>query len=223
MVVVAPHPDDESIGCGGLIAMLRQLDRPVSVLLLSDGAMSHPGSRRWPRPARACLRLAEFHAAVSALGVEAESTRALGWPDGSLPDEHRAGFHDAVAKMADCLEELAPTTLVVPWRRDPHPDHQAASAIARSANASLPVPARLLEYAVWAAERGCPADQPQCGEATCWSVDIASVVDLKLRAVAAHQSQLGGLIDDDPSGFVLSKEMLARCALPRETYYEVNV
>ena len=222
VVVIAPHPDDESIGCGGLIALLRRLGRPVSVLLLSDGAMSHPQSVRWLRPARVRLRLAEFHAALQALGVDADSAQALHWPDGALPLAGTPGFAAAVTELTGCLAALKPNTLLVPWRRDPHPDHRAASAVARACNASLARPARLLEYPIWTPHRGSDAEQPGGDEATPWHVDVAAVSERKLMAVAAHRSQLGGVIDDDPGGFVLPPDMLARCALPFETFYEVK-
>jgi len=221
VAVIAPHPDDESIGCGGLIALLCQQGQPVSVVLLSDGALSHPGSLRWTRSERVRLRLAEFHAALRMLGVGADGARALQWPDGALPSAGSAGFGAAVTELAACLAEVRLTTLLVPWRRDPHPDHRAASAIARAANAGLKRPARVLEYPVWAPQRGSDAEQPRLHEATHWRVDVAAVVDHKLRAINAHQSQLGGVIDDDPAGFVLPPDMLARCAQPFETYYEV--
>ena len=221
MAVIAPHPDDESIGCGGLIAQLRRQGQSVAVLLLSDGALSHPQSLRWTRPARVRLRLAEFHLALRALGVGTDSARALQWPDGALPDTGAAGFDAAVTELAACLAALAPATLLVPWRRDPHPDHRAASALARASNAGLARPARVLEYPVWAQQRGSDAEQPRVGEASHWRVDVAAVVHNKLQAIAAHKSQLGGVIDDDPGGFVLPPDMLARCAQPFETYYEV--
>lgn len=240
--MIAPHPDDESIGCGGLIARLCDLRQPVAAVLLTDGAMSHPASERWPQSARVALRLAEFHAALRALGVDAASVHAMGWPDGALPGTDAPGFAGAVSALTDCLAacladfladsrtarhadypaDRSPTTLLVPWRRDPHPDHRAASAIARASNARLERPARVLEYPVWTQQRGSVGDQPRSDEATQWSVDIAAVIDCKLLAIAAHLSQLGGVIDDDPSGFVLPPEMLARCAQPIETFYEVT-
>jgi len=222
VVVIAPHPDDESIGCGGIIALLRRLGQPVTVLLLSDGARSHPQSVRWPRPALVRLRLAEFHAALRALGVDADNAQALQWPDGALPDAGTPDFDDAITELTGCLAVLKPDTLLVPWRRDPHPDHRAASAVARASNASLEQPARVLEYTVWTQIRGSDAVHPRHDEAIQWRVDVAAVSKNKLKAIAAHRSQLGGLIDDDPSGFVLPPEMLARCAQPFETFYEVR-
>src|ERR1700731_2508358 len=49
IVVVAPHPDDETLGCGGLIALASQLGRNIQVVFISDGVGSHPNSRLYPR------------------------------------------------------------------------------------------------------------------------------------------------------------------------------
>ena len=118
-LVVAPHPDDESIGCGGLIALLCERGVPVSVILLSDGSGSHPNSRRFAAAARCALRLAEMRQALERLGVAAPLI-ALGWPDGALPRCGETGFDAAAAVLEQQLRTLAPATVLAPWRRDPH-------------------------------------------------------------------------------------------------------
>ena len=222
-VVVAPHPDDESLGCGGLIALLRQAAVPVQVVLVSDGTMSHPNSRKFPPAARRALREAELRQALLELGVEAPLI-CLGLPDSNVPGEGQEHFSEAVTQLRLLLAATEPATMLCPWRRDPHPDHRATSELVRAALAGLPQPPRLLEYVVWAWERAAPADLPQPGEVVGWRLDISSVVSQKQRAIAAHRSQLApGIIDDDPTGFVLSAEMLAHFAQPFEAYLEVVV
>lgn len=216
-LVVAPHPDDESIGCGGLIALLRERRVPVSVVLLTDGTGSHPGSRRFPPASRYALRLREMRRALLLLGVDAPLVE-VGLPDGALPGHGTAGFADAVEVVHGCLEALAPATLLAPWRRDPHPDHRAASQIVRAANTLRQRPSRLIEYGVWLAERGADGDLPRPDEARAWRVNIGAVLAKKQAAVAAHASQWGGVIDDDPGGFVLPPTLRARAAV--ETFYE---
>ena len=220
-VVIAPHPDDESLGCGGLIALLRQAAIPVQVVLVSDGTMSHPNSRKFPPAARRALREAELRQALLELGVEAPPI-CLGLPDSAVPSEGQERFLEAVAQLQELFATSKPATVLCPWRRDPHPDHRATSELVRTAITGLPVPARLLEYVVWAWERAAPADLPQPGEVVGWRLNVGSVLDKKQRAIATHRSQLApGVIDDDPTGFSLSSEMLAHFAQPFEAYLEV--
>lgn len=221
VLVVAPHPDDESIGCGGLIALLRAAGQGVSVVLVSDGMMSHPGSRRFGREARGALRVAELREALDRLGVGRDRLVELGCPDGAVPGPGDAGFDAAVGAMRAALAWSGAATVVTPWRRDPHRDHRAAGAIVRAAIAGASPTPRLIEYPVWAAERARPDEQPQPGEAICWRLGIGAAVERKLAAIDAHRSQWGGVIDDDPEGFTLPASMRARAAEPVETYIEV--
>ncbi|MFZ1431665.1 MAG: PIG-L family deacetylase [Geminicoccaceae bacterium] len=71
VVVVAPHPDDESLGCGGLIAACCAHGIEVRLLVLSDGTGSHPNSRRYPADRLRDLREAELEQATSILGLPA--------------------------------------------------------------------------------------------------------------------------------------------------------
>ena len=220
VVIVVPHPDDEALGCGGLLALLRQAGQPVAVALVSDGSMSHPHSQEFPPAARRELRYAELRHALAVLDVEENNVLYLGLPDSQVPS---AGpdFEAAAGRLAEFLTEQQADTVLVPWRRDPHPDHRASSLVTAAALARLPTPPRRLEYVVWAWERAAPADLPQPGEGTGFRLDISSVLARKQRAIAAHRSQLApGTITDDPSGFLLSEAMLAHFAQPTEVFIE---
>lgn len=223
-VVIAPHPDDESLGCGGLLALLARANVPVWCVLISDGTMSHPNSARFPAPARQALRETELRLALAELGLNPANLQPLGLPDGQVPGPDAPAGAAAVARLVDFLSEKQPATVLCPWRRDPHPDHRASSQLVRAALAQLPRPPRLLEYLVWAWERAAPADLPQSGEASGWQLDIGPVLAEKQRAIAAHASQLpGSCIDDDPAGFTLAPTMLAHFARPTEVYLEAVV
>jgi len=222
-VIIIPHPDDESLGCGGLLALLRQAGQPVAAVLTSDGSMSHPHSQDFSAVARRELRYAELRHALSVLGVEEsdDNVRYLHLPDGRLPTEGQPGFAEAAARLADFLREKQPATVLVPWRRDPHPDHRATSQLTAAALAQLAQPPRRLEYVVWAWERAAPEDLPRADEATGFQLDITPVLAQKQRAIRAHRSQLApGTITDDPSGFLLSDHMLAHFAQPTEVFLE---
>ncbi|WP_082684835.1 PIG-L deacetylase family protein [Hymenobacter sedentarius] len=221
-VVVAPHPDDEALGCGGLLALLRQAQQPVAAVLVSDGTMSHPASERFLAPARRAVREAEFRQALGSLGIMTEPL-LLGLPDSLVPgSDAEPGFAEAVAQLRDFLTRHRAATVLVPWRRDPHPDHRATSQLVQAALAAQPEPPSCLEYIVWAWERAAPDDLPTPEDGVRgFRLDIGPVVPQKQRAIAAHRSQVApGIFTDDPSGFLLSPEMLAHFAAPYEVYFE---
>jgi len=208
--VLAPHPDDESLGCGGLIAAASAAGHPPPVMILTDGAASHPGSTAFPPPAVAALREGEVRAAVRALGLPDDRLHLLRLPDAAAP--HDETVSATVAEIAAGCD-----TLLVSWRHDPHCDHFAAYLIARRAAARLG--ARLLEYPIWGwtlPDETAIADPPVRG----WRVDISVHLAAKRQAIAAHRSQHGAVITDDPEGFVLPDDFLAIFRQPWETLVE---
>jgi LmbE family N-acetylglucosaminyl deacetylase len=213
VLIVAPHPDDESIGCGGLIAKLRRRAVDVHVVIVTDGTGSHPNSRSHPPSALAALRESEALAALVALGVPAAAVAFWRLGDRFVPAAGEPGFENAVARAQMQLRTLAPGTLVLPNRSDAHGDHRAASQIWRQAAAEVPSPPRVLEYLVW-------PDPAQTMPIHPLSLDIADVLPLKIQAIAAHRSQHGQVITDDPTGFSLPPELLSRASEPREIFFE---
>jgi LmbE family N-acetylglucosaminyl deacetylase len=219
-VIIIPHPDDEALGCGGLLALLRQAGQEVAAVLVSDGTMSHPHSQAFSPTARRELRYAELRHALAVLGVDENNVLYLGLPDSQVPSEG-AAFAAATTRLAEFITQQQAATVLTPWRRDPHPDHRATSLLTAATLASLPQPPRRLEYVVWAWERAAEADLPQPGEGRGFRLAIESVLAQKQRAIAAHRSQLApGTITDDPSGFLLSEAMLAHFAQPTEVFIE---
>ena len=85
VVIVAPHPDDESLGCGALIAEAVGAGRPVRIVFLSDGTGSHPNSRRYPAARLRALREGEAQAAAAALGLAPAHIEFLRLPDRAVP------------------------------------------------------------------------------------------------------------------------------------------
>ncbi|MFC3123787.1 PIG-L deacetylase family protein [Pseudoroseomonas globiformis] len=222
VLVLAPHPDDEALGCGGLLAALAAAGRPAGVLILSDGAGSHPGSRRVPAPALRSMRAQEAARAVAALGLPAERLRLAGYPDGDVPASGPR-LREAVSTILD----LRPRTILSPLGLDPHKDHEASWAIAQ--DAAQCSGARLLAYPVWSWRYlypemgpGMPPLPPRewPGPPRGARLDITAFRDTKLRAVGEHRSQTSDLIDDDPDGFRLSEAALAVLQRPFEVYLE---
>ncbi|WP_344755912.1 PIG-L family deacetylase [Gryllotalpicola koreensis] len=142
LVVLAAHPDDESLGAGALIARASRLGWPIDVVVATDGEASHPSSPTHKPEQLRARRQAELSAAVTALAPEARIT-ALGLPDGGLPDERRrlrAGIEAAIAAGE-------PPLLVAPWCRDGHGDHEAIGELAHELAAAHGL--RLIEYPIW--------------------------------------------------------------------------
>lgn len=219
-LVVAPHQDDESLGCGGVIALLRRAMIPVTVLFVSDGTGSHPNSRAYPPHRLRDTREAEARAALALLGVSAEAVRFLRLPDTAVPRPGQPDFAAAVARVGAALDTAAPQTILLPWRRDPHCDHRAAWELVHAALAGQTARPRLLEYPIWVWELGGPDDLPRADEVRGWRLAIDEVLPQKAAAIAAHRSQTTALIDDDPTSFRLLPEVLAHFADPWEIFLE---
>ena len=221
-VVFAPHPDDEALGCGGLIAHLTDRNQTVHVVFVSDGAMSHPNSVKYPRAARIALREQEARDACRVLGVAEDFVHFLRLPDGAVPrrPDEAGQFEAAVRQVAEYLTEWKVDTIVVPWRRDAHPDHQATWAICRSAADRHRTTYRWIEYPVWMWETTQVTDLPEADEMIVWRLPIDTQLARKERAVHAHTSQYAGLIDDDPQGFQLQEGMLDHFRRPFEVFFE---
>lgn len=218
-LVVAPHPDDETLGCGGAIALLRDRGCNVQVLVISDGTLSHPSSCKYPAPKLRALRESETISALAVLGVDATAVTFLRLPDGAVPTQEPE-FSQAVASCCNYLTQVAPQLIFLPLRYDPHPDHRASWKLIYTALANLNLSSRLIEYPIWdwdETQRGSLPNLPS------WRLDISSMVELKQQAIALYRSQTTNLIDDDPEGFCLTPEMLANFTRPWEVYLEATL
>ena len=189
LVVVAAHPDDESLGVGGLIARVAGLDVPIVVIVLSNGEASHPNSPTHDQARLAQIRRIEVTDALAHLAPNAQ-VHLLELPDGKLAEHIDLAAGAILEAIGDAS---ASTWVVAPWRADGHPDHAAASAAAD--RAARERSARLFEYPIWAWHWSNP-------DAPIWSSDTVRVFDLlpaerkaKARALALHRSQVGPLSD----------------------------
>ena len=213
-LVLAPHPDDESLGCGGLIAACCQAGRPPIVVILTDGGMSHPASAEFPRERLVRLREQEAIEATSALGLPSGRLLFLREPDANAP---RAGeaFDRVVARLIELVDRFGCSSILAPWQFDPHCDHEAASMIAAEVTTKSRV--RHVAYPIWGWT--LPPDHlVDVGTTSGWRLDIAAHLPRKLKAIAAYRSQYGELINDDPSGFRLLPEFLQAFTHGFETF-----
>jgi LmbE family N-acetylglucosaminyl deacetylase len=144
LIVVAAHPDDETLGAGGLLAMAAAAGTDVEVIVATDGEASHPDSPTHSAALLASIRQDEVTRAIAAVAPGA-LVHLLHLPDGRLTDH--------VERLAAAISfQLASpwrddTWVVSTWLEDGHPDHAAAAAAAR--DAAFAAGARVLQYPIW--------------------------------------------------------------------------
>jgi LmbE family N-acetylglucosaminyl deacetylase len=216
-IVVAPHPDDESLACGGLIAEAWRQGLRGKVVIVSDGAGSHPNSKAYPPDRLTALRKEEAKRAGSELGMKPEDMLFLGLPDRFVSFEGEEAER-AIGAIVDCVREIGARSLFVSWRHDPHCDHQASYRIAREAQRRVGG-VRMFEYVVWGHTLPLPTEIDPARSGFRIRID-QEALEKKRRAIAAHRSQTTDLIDDDPAGFLLTQIDLARFDLPYEFFLE---
>jgi LmbE family N-acetylglucosaminyl deacetylase len=178
VLVIAPHPDDEAIGCGGTVCLHADRADRVTAVFLTSGEL---GLKHLPPEQARRVREAEAEAAANVLGVASVSFLRL--PDWGVGDE----IDRSAAALRPVLERAEPELVYVPHADDAHPDHVAALPVLRaaiagasraSAAASMPVPS-VLAYEVWT-----PMGEFDHVE------DITAVMRRKLKAVRCHASQM---------------------------------
>ncbi|MCQ0988998.1 PIG-L deacetylase family protein [Jiella marina] len=218
ILVVAPHPDDETLGCGGLMAALAAKGRWFHTLFVTDGGASHRASPSWPRARLAAQRQAEATEALARLGLADHPRTFLGLPDAGMPPAGSVGWEQSMARVRRLLADFQPDLVLLPWRRDPHRDHRDSWLLVSAACEAESLRVDSLEYAIWLDELGSEEDQPQPGEMAPVTFDISAGIAAKRHAIAAHRSQTTGLIDDDPAGFRLTDETIARLTGPTEKF-----
>lgn len=209
VVVIAPHPGDEVLICGGLLQLFASLGHPLQLISITDGSASHPGSNLWSQKRLSVFRPQESVEALRRLGLPMHS---LKWIRGGFDD-------DALAKRELQLTQfiaryLRPGDQVfTTWREDGTLDHDAVGRA--SAKAACMVGASLYEVPVWAwhwpvrDRETIPWHRARKVPLDTWTVAR------KCHALHAYASQLDG---DPAIGMAptLSRDSLERMRLPYE-------
>lgn len=216
VLVIAPHPDDESLGCGGLLAWAAANSRRAEVLFLTDGEASHPGSAVVPALQLGQIRMREAVDAAAQLGISSNSLSFLHLPDGSLPGMTDAGFAKLVEQVRTVLAKLGPCVVSVTAPTDPHGDHQKAYELAARAASEL-ANCCVLAYPVWSwvMPAGRAVVEPKG-----YRVELGDLRAKKAGAIAAHASQHGRVVPDSSAAFVLPRLLLERLDQGFEVYLE---
>lgn len=212
-LVLAPHQDDETLGCGGTIILKRNAGARVTVAFMTDGTTSH---RQFMSESE--LRTRRYAEAIDAceiLGVPRTEVHFLGHPDGKL--EHRQP--QAITEVARLIDACHPDEIFVPYEYDGTADHEATCRIAQAALSRVGHSARVFEYPIWiwnrwpwvqlklAINRDCMRAAAQaCSHglgvkairAFRCGVRIDGVLDRKRRALLRHRTQMSVVVAGVP-------------------------
>ena len=177
ILVIAPHPDDEALGCGGTLCLHHHRGDTIHIIFLTSGDDGIQGT-----PAAQTRAIREAEAAASAFILSAATVDFLRLPDRSVSDHLPAG----AAALRPLILAYRPNVIYLPHPDESHPDHAAAVPVVRAALAPdfplHPDHTHLRVYEVWT-----PMLKPG------WVEDIAPVMATKLRALRCHRSQLRAL------------------------------
>ncbi len=236
IVVFAPHPDDETLGCGGTIAKKFEEGFNVYVVFMTDGRNSHLstlGITSKPSPEELIwIRRNEANKACKHLGLNADSLLFLNFEDGSLEKK----IECAKQKVSKILEELNVVECFFPHETDLHHDHLATSIIVKESVRMLKITPRLYQYIIWAPRlhRHMLLDprkyqhvllNPKANDKTATEklvkIDISSYLPRKKMALEEYKSQIS-IFSKNQQSTILSKSFIKHFLKSYETFWLGN-
>ncbi len=202
-LIIAPHPDDETLGCGGLIALKRDQNTPVHILFLTAGEKG-PG----PATSLAAIRRAETCTALPHLGLCESDATFWNFPDSGLASLSPQDQQSLITRVTALIAKVHIEEIFVTHRADAHPDHEAAFQLTRAATKNASV--TLWQYPIWFAWLNSLRTRLQPAQSHGAHVlDITPALARKKLALAAYASQIAAF----PPGF------LARFESPMEIFF----
>jgi LmbE family N-acetylglucosaminyl deacetylase len=190
-LVLAPHPDDETLGAGALIAHSAANDRLGGIVFLTDGTGSHPPGT----PRIATSRRKEASHAIGRITADAIPKIWMGWRDAHPYLTDSKAFARDADRLAAFIRWLRIDAIAVSDHSEAHCDHVAAYRLAEAASRRARRPVSLFAYHVW-------SDPPPFARRI---VTPAMPVGRRRHALLAHRSQMSPVLGD---GFRLPREKL---------------
>lgn len=142
-LVVAPHPDDEIIGCAGLIHRALQTGKQVDVVILSGGEKSHSGCCHINEKTLMEARKDLSRRAAQIVGLPLEHLHFLHYPDGGIIYNHAE-----TNRLKQLINEIKPDAIFIPHKREGWNDHVETGRIIKKLTKDC-TELLLYEYCVW--------------------------------------------------------------------------
>ena len=197
-MVLAPHPDDEALGAGPLLAALARAGERPHLAFVTNGSASHDA---WTERRLAGGRRREGERAARALGLS-RPTLWLGWRDARPPGSDSHEWRRTVRRLGAHLRRHRVRQLVTSWGGEGHCDHEGAARLADAAARAARRPVIVRSVAVWGWMEPDFAARVRSTRAR--SVAVAGGGPAAMRALRCHRSQLGTRV---PGGFRLPRAM----------------
>ncbi len=215
VLILSAHPDDETLGAGGLIRLALAAGARVHVIVATAGEASHPGSPGHPPERLARIRAAELEEALASLGPAGDAGAAatfelLGLPDGALAKD--------IPAVEAAVRAAGPgpgAILVAPYRHDGHGDHDALGSLAARLAQELGL--GLLEYPIWFWHWARPDGNPAWTRWHSLALDPQTAA-AKAAAMESHRSQVAPLSAAPQDAALLHGPFLRHFTRPAETY-----
>ncbi|UJS17827.1 MAG: PIG-L family deacetylase [Candidatus Jettenia sp.] len=234
-VVFSPHPDDETLGCGGTIIRKKRAGADVHIVFMTDGSQSH---RQFiSESVLKSIRRREAIEATRMLGVGQDNVTFLEFDDKKLWENRTI----ATDKVIDILLHHKPDKVFIPYYRETPPDHWATNKIVAAALRKIKKETMIYEYPIWfwnhwpwvtvpmslrlktiRTLRSIPFANLHLLLDFRSSVDIGDTLEVKRAALHEYKSQMTRLIPDKkwPTLNDVSQGKFLNCFFqPREIFY----
>ncbi len=209
VLILAPHPDDEILGCAGLMQKLSTLQRNLVLVAITNGTGSHPNSKRYTPDQLNQIRPAESKAALKVLNIQNTQRVAFNLQDGAIGTL----YGDFYAQLEQLLEPN--DILITTYEKDGHPDHEHSAKVVFDLAQKHQL--KHFQVLIWAWHWAEP-NNAQITWEQAYRLDLSSnELTLKHRAIQCFKSQLER---DTSTGQapILSSEAVDRILMPYEVY-----
>jgi len=219
ILIVAPHPDDEALGCGGLISSLVSEGKEVQILFLSSGESAHSACCNVESEVIISIREKSALNAGSVLGIPSSNINFLKLSDGSIPNKYNKAHEDAANKLYQYITAWDPDSIFCPHPLDIMPDHISSAEIVRSAVDKLTHKPTIYYYCIWFWIYAPIHLFMRLDWNRSFYADISEYSEKKQFAIESHLNSGDTAPCGDPWGSKLPNDLLKTTVFKRELFF----